>query len=205
MPFARKEKLTQEERAQQTREKLFHAALETIAEFGYHGTNTKMISERAGVSRGAQTHHFPAKDDLVTESFRYILNEWEERCARYMASESSSPSGYLEFLWSDVVNDPYYISTIEILLAARENLDLQGRLSELNKQFGQVRTGIWRSLFAEGLGDKSDALLRMTVYLYRGMKMQDLLDTETSKINSQILDLWKSYVLGEVRASGNGK
>src|SRR5437762_1035398 len=56
---------TQEERSATTRALLLDATLECLIDAGYAATTTTMIAERAGVSRGAQLHHFPTKSELV--------------------------------------------------------------------------------------------------------------------------------------------
>ena len=43
------------------RARLLEATVELLVERGYAGTSTTLVSERAGVSRGAQLHHFPTK------------------------------------------------------------------------------------------------------------------------------------------------
>ena len=57
-PAARR---TQQQRSDETRAALLDATIICLHEVGYAGTSTTLVSERAGVSRGAQTHHFPTK------------------------------------------------------------------------------------------------------------------------------------------------
>ena len=46
------------------RGRLLDAALECLVELGYGGTTTSVVAARAGVSRGAQLHHFPTRAAL---------------------------------------------------------------------------------------------------------------------------------------------
>ena len=39
------------------------------------GTTTTAVCDRAGVSRGAQLHHFPTKKELVTTAVEHILDK----------------------------------------------------------------------------------------------------------------------------------
>ena len=55
----------QQDRSRATRERLLEAALESLAEVGWHGTTVVAVAARAGVSRGAAQHHFTTRDDLV--------------------------------------------------------------------------------------------------------------------------------------------
>ncbi|GAA2597104.1 ScbR family autoregulator-binding transcription factor [Actinomadura fulvescens] len=56
---------TKQERADQTRRALLHAAAETFEARGYHGTSLQDIVTGRGVSKGALYFHFPSKKDLA--------------------------------------------------------------------------------------------------------------------------------------------
>ena len=58
-------RVPQEERTRAMRARLLEATVEVLVERGFAGTTTTLVSHRAGVSRGAQLHHFPTKNDLV--------------------------------------------------------------------------------------------------------------------------------------------
>src|ERR1700712_781711 len=58
-------RVPQEERTRVMRQRLLDATIECLVEHGWSGTSTTLVSQRAGVSRGAQLHHFPTKNDLA--------------------------------------------------------------------------------------------------------------------------------------------
>ena len=62
----------QEERTRAMRLRLLEATVECLVERGFSGTSTTLVSERAGVSRGAQLHHFPTKNDLVVAAVEHL-------------------------------------------------------------------------------------------------------------------------------------
>ena len=62
----------QQERSRTTRRRLIEAAVECLGELGWNGTTVMVIAQRAGVSRGAAQHHFPAREDLVTAAVEYL-------------------------------------------------------------------------------------------------------------------------------------
>src|SRR5437773_10794557 len=47
------------------RSQILAAALEVFAERGFHGTRTRELAERAGVSEALLFRHFPTKDALI--------------------------------------------------------------------------------------------------------------------------------------------
>jgi len=54
------------------RARLMDATIECLVERGFGGTSTTLVSELAGVSRGAQLHHFPTKNDLVVAAVEHL-------------------------------------------------------------------------------------------------------------------------------------
>src|SRR3954466_3942789 len=65
---------TQEERSSATRALLLDATIACLIDLGYSATTTTVIAERAGVSRGAQLHHFPTKAELVAAAVEHLAN-----------------------------------------------------------------------------------------------------------------------------------
>ena len=54
------------------REEIIRAAMDLIAEQGFHGAPMSMIAERAGVAAGTIYRYFESKDDLIRALFREI-------------------------------------------------------------------------------------------------------------------------------------
>ena len=81
-------RVPQEERTRAMRARLLEATVELLVEKGYAGTSTTLVSERAGVSRGAQLHHFPTKQDLVVAAVRHVT---EVRGAELAAAAENLP------------------------------------------------------------------------------------------------------------------
>ncbi len=51
--------------AEDRRSQILAAALEVFSEQGFHGTRTRELAERAGVSEALVFHHFPTKEALI--------------------------------------------------------------------------------------------------------------------------------------------
>src|ERR1041384_8156245 len=65
-------RVPQEQRTRAMRARLLEATVDCLVERGFAGTSTTLVSERAGVSRGAQLHHFPTKNDLVVAAVEHV-------------------------------------------------------------------------------------------------------------------------------------
>src|SRR5580700_10650527 len=81
---------TQGERSAAMRERLLDAAIDCLYELGYSGTTTIEVAARAGVSRGAQLHHFPTKEHLVTLAVRHVL---AKRLEEFRTAFAALPDG----------------------------------------------------------------------------------------------------------------
>jgi TetR/AcrR family transcriptional regulator, repressor of fatR-cypB operon len=51
---------------------IFQAALELIAERGFHGAPMSLVAQRAGVSAGIIYHYFASKEELIHELYRDV-------------------------------------------------------------------------------------------------------------------------------------
>ncbi|MEO1159883.1 MAG: TetR/AcrR family transcriptional regulator [Pseudomonadota bacterium] len=75
----------QEERRDETSAKLRAATISLIADRGYVNTTTTEISKKAGVSRGALLHHYPAKIDLIVDAAAQVYARRLSRCRHFQA------------------------------------------------------------------------------------------------------------------------
>ncbi|MDT8914783.1 TetR/AcrR family transcriptional regulator [Amycolatopsis sp. PS_44_ISF1] len=122
---------TQEERSAAMRVRLLDATIDCLVEYGYAGTTTTRVAVRAGVTRGAQVHHFPAKADLVTSAIRHLA---EKRTEVAMAEldrlrASADPVGdTLQLLW-EMHQGPVFTATVELWVASRTDADLRRQMA----------------------------------------------------------------------------
>ena len=76
----------QAEKSLATRTQILDATLQCLVELGYTQTTTEKIAQKAGVSRGAMTHHFKSRADVFEAAAEYITElraaEYEDACRR---------------------------------------------------------------------------------------------------------------------------
>ncbi|HLX36928.1 MAG TPA: TetR/AcrR family transcriptional regulator [Candidatus Binataceae bacterium] len=143
----------QEERSAQTRRRLLDAAVACLSERGYTRTTTTEIAERAGVSRGAQVHHFRHKEELVLGALDHIC---ERRLAELRYAFEELPMGAMEFRLETLLDliwvafrGPSFYAWLELLVASRTDPILRGAVRETNRR---LSSGI-RHAFAKFLDD----------------------------------------------------
>src|SRR5277367_1377065 len=93
---------TQAQRSAAMRTRLLEATVECLVSFGYAGTTTARVAEVAGVTRGAQIHHFRSKEDLVVAAIEHLAQQRAQAAIREFGrvEVSSDPASMvLDFLW----------------------------------------------------------------------------------------------------------
>jgi len=114
-------KRTQAERSAAMRARLLDATVECLVTHGYAGTSTHRVVELAGVTRGAQVHHFPAKEDLVVAAIEHLAEQRTQAAIREFGRVQSIPdpvSKVLDYLWESH-QGPIFAATVELWIAAR--------------------------------------------------------------------------------------
>lgn len=85
-----------QERAEQTRRALLHAAAEVFDEYGYTGASITRILQRAGVTAGALYFHFGSKEDLA----KAVMNSQPETVVPLLATGGLQRLIDLTLVWS---------------------------------------------------------------------------------------------------------
>jgi AcrR family transcriptional regulator len=135
---------SQAERKETTRGRLLDAATELLREKGLGGFRTADVVERAGVSKGALLHHFPAKDQLIVAVFERLYRTVDEIAAR--PSRASSLRQIVEELVADsrtfFFGDSFDVS-LNITVAAAREPDLRDAVFHVVRRFRQHTEQVW--------------------------------------------------------------
>ncbi len=71
-----------QEKSLRTRATLLDAAVDSLAEVGYGGASIADITARAGVTRGAQLHHFHTREQLFAQTIGHLTQRQREALQR---------------------------------------------------------------------------------------------------------------------------
>ncbi|VVS92904.1 TetR/AcrR family transcriptional regulator [Desulfoluna spongiiphila] len=169
---------TQQERSLRTRKKLVDATLSCLQDHGYAGASLSRILERAGVSRGAWSHHYETKRAMVADSAEALLSialEEAHGVGDRLASESFDVEALLEEVWSRFYQGPYRDVWVEFNVACRTDVELRTRLTPVIEGFFDELDAIWRSQLPDpAVYARAKDLLDLSLYLLRGMALQSL-------------------------------
>ncbi|UTI65223.1 TetR/AcrR family transcriptional regulator [Paraconexibacter antarcticus] len=128
---------TQEERTAETRGRLLDATIQSVLDVGYAATTTRRVTELAGVSQGAQTHHFPYRVDLVGAAIERLADQQIAEIAahaRELPTDPETRSGaLLDLLWEHF-SSPMFTIFVKLWIAAADDEDLHRRLLPVEKE-----------------------------------------------------------------------
>ena len=126
----KRERVPQAERRRVTRGKLLDATIESLIDVGYPRTTTVEVGERAGLSRGAQLHHFPSRADLLVAAIEHLADErskeFEAELRARLEKGDEPVDAMVDMLWT-MFSGPLYWAVVELMVAARTDPELLGR------------------------------------------------------------------------------
>jgi AcrR family transcriptional regulator len=123
---------TQEQRREETRGKLLDATITSLVEAGYAATTTRRVAELAGVSVGAQSHHFPRRVDLVAAAVEELaarrMREVHQLAAELPDDIEQRVTACLDLLWANF-SSPLFSAFVKLWVAAADDQELYARLA----------------------------------------------------------------------------
>lgn len=186
----------EQERSRATRQRLMEAAVECLVEYGWAGTTTTVVAERAGVSRGAQLHHYPTRNELVVAAVEHVgrvLVDQMLDAAQDLPTGSERTEAVLQML-GDFFSGPLFNAALELWVAARTDPQLREAVIPLQRRVGweahRLAVGVL------GLDDSDPAVreaVQGTLDMVRGMGLANLL-TDDSARRRAVVSRWASIL-----------
>jgi AcrR family transcriptional regulator len=174
------------------RARLLEATVDCLVERGFAHTSTTLVSERAGVSRGAQLHHFPTKNHLVVAAVRHLT---EVRGAELAAAAERLPTGkrrtraVLQML-ADHFTGPVFTAALELWVAARTDEALLAAVAPLEQEVGRDTHRLTVELLgADEARPGVRELVQATLDLVRGLGLANTISDDARR-RARILDRW---------------
>jgi AcrR family transcriptional regulator len=180
----------QAERSAETRAKLIEATVSCLHRLGYSGTTVSLVAAEAGVSRGAMTHQFPTKVDMM---LAVVRTEFDEDVDFYETSfaERDLREALADLpvtLWGRL-NRPAAIAVTEIMLASRSDPELAARLRTMQSEIDQMaRAGIAARMLRAGVAARPEgaAIHRLFVAAIRGLSIEALFMRDIAELEASV-------------------
>jgi AcrR family transcriptional regulator len=203
---------TQAERSERTRKLLLDATIECLLELGYTGTTVQEICKRAGLSRGAQQHHFATKAELMTHALEYLVGKLRDQVldsVRTLPADPDRVAKAIDLLWDSFSGD-LSTAALELWVAARTDPELRATLQPVDRALGKATRALYRELgwrpaseTEDGIADvapqRLDTLFWLTVNLTRGLALDAMIGGDATR-RQELLTEWKriaTEVLGQ--------
>jgi AcrR family transcriptional regulator len=116
------------------RQRLLDATLQSLAVDGYSGSSLNSIVKLAGVSRGAQTHHFPSKQALILEAAESLMRRAYRTFGKLILSitnERDRHAALLDAMWERVFDTTLFRAYLELVIASHRDPELADALRKL--------------------------------------------------------------------------
>ncbi|GAA3945763.1 TetR family transcriptional regulator [Amorphoplanes auranticolor] len=149
---------TQAQRRAATKNVVLEATIDCLVQDGYHRLTTGRVADRAGVSRGAQLHQYPTRQQLVVAAIEHLT---ELRAAELRAAADRLPSGadrttaVLDLLWSQF-SGRLFQAGVELLAAGRTDAALREALVPFERQLRRINRGVLAQLFGPEVTEHPD-------------------------------------------------
>ncbi|HKV53886.1 MAG TPA: TetR/AcrR family transcriptional regulator [Candidatus Binataceae bacterium] len=196
----------QEERSAETRRRLLDATIECLHELGYAGTTTPEIARRAGVSRGAQLHHFPRKQELVVSALEYVfdlrLSRFGELAAEMPLAPEARVNALVDLLWP-AFKGPTFYAWLELVVASRTDVALREAVRAASDRFASGIHEIFAKMFGLTNSTYDEPLVGVIFLMLESLALERVLwtaDEEQSRVEPT-LKLTK-LIAGTVVESG---
>ncbi|GLY25435.1 TetR family transcriptional regulator [Micromonospora sp. NBRC 101691] len=185
--------MPQQERSRATRTRLLEATVDCLVEHGWSGTTTTVVATRAGVSRGAQLHHYPTRAALVTAAVVHLA---ERRAAELRTEAEALPAGPRRLdrvidMLAAAFTGPLFVAALELWVAARTDPELRAALVPLEARVGREMHRLTVALLdADERRPGVREAVQATLDLLRGLGVANLL-TDDSTRRTALLNTWK--------------
>ncbi|BCB85682.1 TetR family transcriptional regulator [Phytohabitans suffuscus] len=183
----------QQERSRATQARLLEATVECLVERGWSGTTTTVVATMAGVSRGAQLHHYPTKASLVMAAVEHLAERRAEEIRTEAAAIPPGPQrldGVVDML-AAAFTGPLYMAALEVWIAARTDPELRAALVPLEARVGREMHRLTVELL--GADERNPGVreaIQATLDLLRGLGVANLLSDDTAR-RTALLAAWK--------------
>lgn len=199
----------QEERSAATRRILLEATVSCLVELGYTGTTSAAVADRAGLSRGAQLHHFGTRDQLVVAAVEHLAQKRLRQVREALGGVSSAnpqgqqrppdraePQDAALSLLAEALSGPLYAATLELWVAARSHPDLRAQLVPAEERVNDELAQICRTYVID-----DPIKVRLTLDLLLGRGVSGLLTPHPAHRQEQVLAAWAQLLRWSSRAT----
>jgi AcrR family transcriptional regulator len=186
----------QQDRSRVTRQRLLESAVDSLCEIGWQGTTVAVVAERAGVSRGAAQHHFPARENLFTAAVEYMAEVRIDEIKREVVGLPTG-KGRTGAVVGQLVSfyiGPMFRAALQVWAAASADPVLRANVLPLEAKLAREAHAAAVDLL--GVDESVPGMhetVQATLDLARGLGLANVL-TDDSKRRTAVIEQWATML-----------
>ena len=187
--------VTRRQQRDRTRQRLLEAAVECLVEFGYSGTTTQRVQDRVQVSRGALSHHFGSKADLLVAAVHHIADQ--RLTSLRAAAERIEPGpGALQQVVaaiSGAMSGPPFLAALELWVSARTDPELRAALLPPERELGRALREIFDRATVDTDPRQAELAFDSLLIFLRGLAITGIL-RRGDRPDNEVLTYWLAHI-----------
>lgn len=194
---------TQVERSEETRNRILSAAIQVMIRRGYAGFRIGEVVDIAGLSRGAQLHHFGTKDVLIAAALTQVFALAREETNKKVAEFRSAGTLEIEDLISAIAEDAEafffnwnFLFALDMSMAAGKDLKIAKTARDIINREGTPTEDVWVSLLEEAGLEIDDArdVLSLLRSVIRGLAIRGLVRDDPAR-KDRVIELARRFTV----------
>ncbi|MET8430321.1 TetR family transcriptional regulator [Nocardia sp. CA-151230] len=185
-----------QEKSLRTRALLLDAAIESLAEVGYASASIADITARAGVTRGAQLHHFHTRQELFAQTIEHLTQRQGEALQRRERTLSRAASAGEVLV--ELVTAPFAgklgKAAVELYVGIANDKDLRRNMLRVQHDLTiELLDACGR--FIDAPRERLEAAFWLTINLVRGATLDEMVGRDRLR-RKQVLADWARLAEG---------
>jgi AcrR family transcriptional regulator len=179
-----RQRRSQAQRSAETRARLLESTIECLVKYGYAGTTMPRVAELAGLTRGAQVHHFGSRDELMIAAVQYLATTRTAAAVPQfggrIASTEDPLDTILDIAW-DIHSEAMFIPIVELWVAGRTDPALRGEVGKLETIVLTALLGAVTEFVPEDIRRPMLEFMYMAMDVIRGILISSIVDSDPSR------------------------
>lgn len=169
------------------REALIAATVDVVADKGMRGLTFRAVATRAGVNNSLVAHHFGTRENLLTATLEWVIDQAIE-VTRLL--DAASDVAFADALIASVAEQPQlHIFQYEMLLESRHNSRYRPAISRLYARYQEAAE---QSLRTFGIEADLPAVARHVAATLDGIILQYIAGVPEAELRAAVHSLWLS-------------
>jgi AcrR family transcriptional regulator len=180
--------LTRKQQREQTRQLLLAAAVDCLVEYGYAGTTTQRVQDRVNLSRGALSHHFSSKADLLVAAIHHIADERLELLRAAADGIEAGPDALPQVVAAirTAMSGPPFLAALELWVSARTDPDLRAALLPPERKLGRALREIFEKATTDADPEQARLAFDSLLIFLRGLAITSILRRNADSVDEAV-------------------